>query len=58
MLLEGCIIDHGERSWITHRRSIFAFLFGELALAVKHCIGMPLWADRGEEGIEVGKVER
>lgn len=26
MLLEGCIIDHGERSRITHRRSIFAFL--------------------------------
>lgn len=25
VLLEGYIIDHGERSWITPRRSVFAF---------------------------------
>lgn len=27
-LLEGYIIDHGERSWITPRRSVFAFCPG------------------------------
>ena len=26
VLLESYIIDHNERSWITRRRSIFAFL--------------------------------
>lgn len=60
VLLEGYIIDHGERSWITHRRSVFAVLpvMGWVAAAVERCVGTPLQADGGEEGIEVGKVER